>query len=986
MVGFEESSMVDYYMGIAKASRGSERFVEICEYHGGAQCGGIRIPEEFRGKNWDHFVKELNSFFPGKAVPVKNQVGKSRNGKRNSNLDMRDTRAFLAPSISESRKGQIDLESRDTRDFPTPIKQSVGSSISNLPRVKMDPNAPRPTRQYEFKWEPFTNTLRITKNVGEKRQAKWVGLKHNAIGLAQPIIRVVSQAQVLDIGSVEAELDQDISEVILEHLPNLTDSVDRVEDWDLCSSDDKVQAEDFESSLKTPKMEMMCVDSPSLSSIWVDLAPVDPNLRIKSGPEPHAGSLLAVFEIGETSEASLVYGSTSYVNWEFLPTVGSAGGVLMIWDNRVLEKLNSMVSTFSMSCHWKGVVDGLEWVGTGLYSPTNDLLRRELWEELKSVHRTWSLPWVVFGDFNVVCFPSERLGCTILIPHMLDFSDFIETSQLVDLPLGGGPYTWRSGSVNPSMSHIDRFLISSNWEDVYPDVTQKLLPHPLSDHFPLLLEVGSMSQGKFPFRFENMWLKDEGFVDRIEAWWSSYSFTSPPSLVLARKLKALKEDLKQWNYHVFGNVSLKQQQLFCDLEALDRKEVCLSRFEKDEILQVIKDLQGDKSPGPDDFTMTFFQKCWRVLETDIMGFFDELFEKGTFAYSLNATFVTLIPKKQNAVNIRDFRPISLIGSVYKILAKVLANRLRKVLDGLVSESQNAFVGGRQTLDSVLIANKCLDNRIKCRLPGVVCKLDIEKAYDHINWDCLLYLLNHMGFVMEVLTKMLHRTEETGLINGFKAKTSLGEAQGGLGVRKVEVINRALLGSGCGGSFGREEALLWRRVIATKYGVEWGGWISKKARGAHSCNLWKGILSGWDFLKQHVELVASLGNRIRFWHDNWCGDVPLKTMFLVLFACSLARDASIASSLTNSGVNGARTWDITFIWDFKDWEVDQMELRILNSLGKPFGELRRQDESLSLGGRQLGGRFSLVTILCAVVIPRLDGVVCAKWMVRWGIIS
>jgi hypothetical protein len=183
------------------------------------------------------FVKELNSFFPGKAVPVKNQVGKSRNGKRNSNLDMRDTRAFLAPSISESRKGQIDLESRDTRDFPAPIKQSVGSSISNLPRVKMDPNAPRPTRQCEFKWEPFTNTLRITKNVGEKRQAKWVGLKHNAIGLAQPIIRVVSQAQVLDIGSVEAELDQDISEVILEHSPNLTDSVDRVEDWDLCSSD-----------------------------------------------------------------------------------------------------------------------------------------------------------------------------------------------------------------------------------------------------------------------------------------------------------------------------------------------------------------------------------------------------------------------------------------------------------------------------------------------------------------------------------------------------------------------------------------------------------------------------------------------------------------------------------------------------------------------------------------------------------------------------
>jgi hypothetical protein len=73
----------------------------------------------------------------------------------------------------------------------------------------------------------------------------------------------------------------------------------------------------------------------------------------------------------------------------------------------------------------------------------------------------------------------------------------------------------------------------------------------------------------------------------------------------------------------------------------------------------------------------------------------------------------------------------------------------------------------------------------------------------------------------------------------------------------------------------------------------------------------------------VELVAGLGNRIQFWHDNWCGNVPLKTQFPVLFACSLDKDASIASSLVNSGGNGGRTWDILFIRDFKDWVVDQV---------------------------------------------------------------
>ena len=134
-----------------------------------------------------------------------------------------------------------------------------------------------------------------------------------------------------------------------------------------------------------------------------------------------------------------------------------------------------------------------------------------------------------------------------------------------------------------------------------------------------------------------------------------------------------------------------------------------------------------------------------MVKADIMAFLNDFHGCYSFEKSLNATFVSLIPKKSEAMEVKDFRPISLVGGVYKILAKLLANHLRVVLPKIISNSQNAFVQGRQILDSILIANECLDSRVQQGDPGVLCKLDVEKAYDHVNWDFLLYLLTRCGF-------------------------------------------------------------------------------------------------------------------------------------------------------------------------------------------------------------------------------------------------
>ncbi|PRQ36601.1 putative RNA-directed DNA polymerase [Rosa chinensis] len=168
-------------------------------------------------------------------------------------------------------------------------------------------------------------------------------------------------------------------------------------------------------------------------------------------------------------------------------------------------------------------------------------------------------------------------------------------------------------------------------------------------------------------------------------------------------------------------------------------------FEEEEIKRAVFECDTVKSPGPDGFSFAVLQRNWEVVKREVLDVMAEFHTNGVVNKVTNETYICLIPKKANSLKVGDYRPISLITSLYKIIAKVLAWRLREVLSDTISGAQGAFIKGRQILDAVLVANEVVDETRKKKKEGLVFKIDFEKAYDHVEWNFLDYAMESKGF-------------------------------------------------------------------------------------------------------------------------------------------------------------------------------------------------------------------------------------------------
>ncbi|KAL4278182.1 hypothetical protein GQ457_03G030870 [Hibiscus cannabinus] len=496
-----------------------------------------------------------------------------------------------------------------------------------------------------------------------------------------------------------------------------------------------------------------------------------------------------------------ISGLTNKYNFSFIASEGAAGGLISLWDPDFF-KCESVVGSKSY----------IVLIGTlakqdfkcaliNVYGPHDVGERSQMFDNLSKCIFDLQVPVIVGGDFNVVRTKEEKIGVSFHKKAMREFSDFIETMSLVDIPLIGGRFTWSNFREDPSFSRLDRFLISAEVLMLWSDVIQSILPKSISDHNPVCLSMVSSSWGPRPFKWFNFLADDKDYVHCVEKvysessgvgignilrnckrvskdWVSNFAGESKARIkeveelceVIERRIAAgiavpssvselkeargklwalIRREEREWiqksriKWAVEGDMntkffhltaSIRRRNNFigtiqvgddvftnpgsirkvigehfkkmyngskaiplksfdCEMGHISSEEVArLEReFSEKEIWEALSALDSSKAPGPDGFNMGFLKRFWSSLKVEILNFFGSFFKGEMSDLSFNQSFVVLIPKRSNPVLIEDYRPISLVGCVYKLLSKVLAVRLREVMDRVIGVQSSLSV-------------------------------------------------------------------------------------------------------------------------------------------------------------------------------------------------------------------------------------------------------------------------------------------------------
>jgi hypothetical protein len=191
----------------------------------------------------------------------------------------------------------------------------------------------------------------------------------------------------------------------------------------------------------------------------------------------------------------------------------------------------------------------------------------------------------------------------------------------------------------------------------------------------------------------------------------------------------------------------------------------------EEVEKALFMMRPNKAPGPDGFTTGFFQRHWQLIGDDVCKAVLAFLNGGEMSDIVNDTVLVLIPKVQHPQELTQFRPIALCNVLYKVCSKVIANRLRLVLDDIISEEQSAFVRGRQITNNVLVAYETIKylRRKKGVTGACAVKLDMAKAYDRVEWSYLRSIMLQLGFSDAWVNRVIDGSGQVARMPIYKSK-------------------------------------------------------------------------------------------------------------------------------------------------------------------------------------------------------------------------
>ncbi|XP_026430002.1 uncharacterized protein LOC113326498 [Papaver somniferum] len=170
-----------------------------------------------------------------------------------------------------------------------------------------------------------------------------------------------------------------------------------------------------------------------------------------------------------------------------IPSQGSSGGIITMWNGGHVIMEEVLLGDFSLSMRFRNTKDGFIWPFTSVYGASDPADYAQFWQELADIRAIIFEPWCIGGDWNVILCQADRNRVGGNKRNRKKFRHFINSQNLLDIPVEGGRFNWTNSQSSPLLQRIDRFFMSTEWEDRCPGLVQTRLKRPISDHAPILL-------------------------------------------------------------------------------------------------------------------------------------------------------------------------------------------------------------------------------------------------------------------------------------------------------------------------------------------------------------------------------------------------------------------------------------------------------------------------------------------------------------------